>query len=178
MKWFVSSKGLTSPNVFMRRHSHHYPEKQYITMETPPLRPLPLCHHRCQSWKNPGSLCALWYLWLCNRKGHQYPTDPFRETGITTETKNHKWREWERTVPKPNQNKTKRFQNLTFLHRLFEKDWFHIFQEPLRRLNENNYSSFEATVMEKITINIGWYLAFLYYIYFLYFILYLLGIGR
>lgn len=60
-----------------------------ITMETRPLCPLPLCHHRCQSWKNLGSLCAWWYSWLCNRKGHRYPTDPFRD----------------RTVPKLNTNK-------------------------------------------------------------------------
>lgn len=63
-----------------------------------PLRSLPLCHHRCQSWKNMVSLCALWYLWLSNRKGHQSPTDPFRETGITTETSENE----KRTVSKPN----------------------------------------------------------------------------
>lgn len=102
LKRFVSSKELASPNVFMRRFSHHYPEKQYITMETLPLCPLPLCHHRCQSWKNLGSLYALWCLRLCNRKGHQSPTDPFRETGITTETSENE----KRMVPKPNQNKS------------------------------------------------------------------------
>lgn len=52
----------------------------------------------------------------------------------------------------PTKTKPKRFQNLTFHHRLFERDWFHIFQETQRRLNENSYSSFEPT-MEKITDN-------------------------
>lgn len=98
-----------------------------ITMETRPLCPLPLCHHRCQSWKNLGSLCALWYSWLCNQKGHRYPTDPFRETGITTETKTHKWREWE----------IERFLNQASLHR------------PVSHLLGES-SGFEATMMEKI----------------------------
>lgn len=50
---FVSSLRGGTGAILLRNN-----KSSAITMETLHLCPQPLCHHRCQSWKNLVSLCA------------------------------------------------------------------------------------------------------------------------